>query len=121
MAGLAQVAGAQPSPTATPALDAVSEYVPQATGAAVETHPLAAQAKEILGTKPVQSISQKAESVGRAFAPALGPAGWFVKPAPEEAKPAGGAPDTTPQGPRADNFPTVKIDYGGPASPSAAG
>lgn len=112
MAGLAQIQG-QPNPTATPALDAVSEYVPQATGAAVEANPLAAQAKEILGTKPVQDISQKAESIGRAFAPALGPAGWFIKPAPPDASAAAAAPDTTPQGPATDGFPTVRTDYGG--------
>lgn len=102
MAGLAQVAGTDP--TATPTLDALKDYVPQATAEKVGSHPLAVQAKEILGTQPVQSISAKAENLGRALAGtgALGPAGLLVKPPPPEAAPAAAAPDTTPHAPDAD-------------------
>jgi hypothetical protein len=124
-AQLAQVAGQQPDPLATPALDAVKQYVPGATAeAAAAGNPIVAQAKDLAGTP----VWKRAEEMGRSIASsgALGgvPA-LLVKPPPPEAPKPGAAADTTPQGPETDSFPTVRTDYGGggggAAAPAGAG
>jgi hypothetical protein len=126
MADLAAVQG-KPDPLATPALDAVKQYLPGATAeAAAAQNPVVAQAQDLAGTPVWKRAEEMARSaVSSGFLGGV-PAALVKPPAPDGPKPEGAPGDTTPQGPATDNFPTVRSDYSdsvaaGQAMPMSAG